>query len=88
MTYIYICIYREREREIDIARVCMYVYIYRYMYIYIYMYTYMHSTRTWVTEFSGKATYREWILCRGGCSGRGVQWIWVVLYSKLAYNVI
>ena len=24
-----------------------------------------------------------WILCRGGCSGSGVQWIWVVSYSKL-----
>ena len=29
-----------------------------------------------------------WILCRGGCSGSGVQWIEVVLYSKLVYDVI
>ena len=29
-----------------------------------------------------------WILCRGGCSGWGVQWIGVVSYSKLVYNVI
>ena len=29
-----------------------------------------------------------WILCRGGCSGSGVQWIGVVLYSKLVYNTI
>ena len=25
---------------------------------------------------------------RGGCSGRGVQWIGVVLYNKLVYNSI
>ena len=29
-----------------------------------------------------------WILCKGGCSGRGVQWMGVVLYSKLVHNVI
>ena len=29
-----------------------------------------------------------WILCGGGCSGSGVQWIGVVSYSKLVYNVI
>ena len=31
---------------------------------------------------------RAWILCRGGCSGSGGQWIGVVLYSKLVYNVM
>ena len=30
----------------------------------------------------------QWTLCRGGCSGSGVQWIGVVLYSKLVYNII
>ena len=30
----------------------------------------------------------HWILCRGGCSGRGVQWIGVVLHSKAAYNTM
>ena len=29
-----------------------------------------------------------WILCRGGCSRRGVQWMGVVLYSNLVYNTI
>ena len=32
------------------------------------------------------ALRRTWILCRGGCSGRGVQWMEVVLYVKTAYN--
>ena len=30
----------------------------------------------------------NWILCRGGCSGWGVQWIGVVLCNKLVHNVI
>ena len=34
------------------------------------------------------SSWQAWILCRGGCSGWGVQWIGVVLYSKLVYNVI
>ena len=25
---------------------------------------------------------------QGGCSGRGVQWIGVVLYNKLVYDII
>ena len=29
-----------------------------------------------------------WILCRGGCSGRGVRWMGVVLYSKIVHNII
>ena len=29
-----------------------------------------------------------WILCRGGCSGSGVQWIGVVLYSKIVHYII
>ena len=31
---------------------------------------------------------RPWVFMTGGCSRRGVQWIGVVLYSKLAYNII
>ena len=29
-----------------------------------------------------------WVFITGGCSGRGVQWIGVVLYSKLVHNTI
>ena len=32
----------------------------------------------------GARAPRIWILCRGGCSGRGVQWMGVVLYNKTA----
>ena len=35
-----------------------------------------------------QAQAQDWILCRGGCSGSGVQWMGVVLCSKLVYNVI
>ena len=30
----------------------------------------------------------DWVFITGGCSGRGVQWIGVVLYNKLVYNII
>ena len=36
---------------------------------------------------TANAPIREWILCRGGCSGSGVQWIGVVLYSKIVYKI-
>ena len=39
-------------------------------------------------EGHGQEVRVAWILCRGGCSGSGVQWIGVVLYSKLIFNVI
>ena len=29
-----------------------------------------------------------WVFITGGCSGRGVQWMGVVLYNKLVYNII
>ena len=29
-----------------------------------------------------------WVFITGGCSGRGVQWMGVVLYNKLVYNTI
>ena len=29
-----------------------------------------------------------WIFITGGCSGRGVQWIGVALYSKTDYTIM
>ena len=29
-----------------------------------------------------------WVFITGGCSGRGVQWMGVVLYDKLVNNII
>ena len=37
----------------------------------------------WRSEATG-----SWILCRGGCSRRGVQWMGVVACSKTAYNLM
>ena len=44
--------------------------------------------RAMLSEVSeeGPSSCPIWILCRGGCSGRGVQWMGVILYSKTAYN--
>ena len=36
----------------------------------------------------GRRSSVLWILCRGACSGSGVQWIGVVSYSKPVYNVM
>ena len=33
-------------------------------------------------------TTHVWVFITGGCSGRGVQWMGVVLYNILAYNII
>ena len=30
----------------------------------------------------------KWVFITGGCSGRGVQWMGVVVYNKLVYNII
>ena len=30
----------------------------------------------------------RWVFITGGCSGRGVQWMGVVLYNKAAYNIM
>ena len=30
----------------------------------------------------------DWVFITGGCSGRGVQRMGVVLYNKIAYNII
>ena len=32
-----------------------------------------------------ESTAHLWVFITGGCSGRGVQWMGVVLYSKLVY---
>ena len=29
-----------------------------------------------------------WVFITGGCSGKGVQWMGVVLYDKLVYSII
>ena len=29
-----------------------------------------------------------WVFIKGGCSRRGMQWIGVVLYSKIVYNTV
>ena len=54
------------------------------MHIYIYTYIYRgskprrrHYTAGWKCAIVG------WVFITGGCSGRGVQWMGVVLYSKL-----
>ena len=33
------------------------------------------------------ATY-YWVFIKGGCSGRGVQWMGVALYNKTAYTIM
>ena len=70
------------------------------MCVYIYIYTYTH---TYTREPRGLERARElgsddaaaaergevaWVFITGGCSGRGVQLMGVVLYSKLVYNII
>ena len=52
-----------------------------YIYIYIYIYIYKH-----ICIYVYICAYM--CICRGGCSGRGVQWIGVVLYSEIVYNII
>ena len=83
--YIYIYIY-----------IHTYIYIYRYMYLSLSLYIYIYSTCLQVAVEvvvhcregdTLRAVGRAWILCRGGCSRRGVQWIGVVLYDKLVYNM-
>ena len=33
-------------------------------------------------------SWLAWVFIKGGCSRRGVQWMGVVLYNKLVYNII
>ena len=35
-----------------------------------------------------KGSLRTCVFITGGCSGRGVRWMGVVLYNKLLYNII
>ena len=64
--------------------ICMYIYIYIYisislsLYIYIYIYIYVAA----LPRGGG------WVFIKGGCSGRGVQWMGVVLCSKIVHNTI
>ena len=73
-----------------------------HIYIYIYIYdTYVHTRKrlnfraemratcgnTWRHVATRAHLKTNWILCRGGCSGSGVQWIGVVFYSKIVYNI-
>ena len=90
--YIYIYIY-----------IHMYIYIYVYTHTYIYIYIHRERERLY-TQTTGldaadplllllvlrerRCVQHWWILCRGGCSGWGVQWIGVVLCNKLVYNSI
>ena len=46
------------------------------MYMHMYMYIYIRKQSC------------SWVFITGGCSGRGVQWIGVVLYSKLVCNIV
>ena len=81
----------------------VYIYIYTYVYIYIHIYIHISYTYTHIHTALRRARgldrlgcsgmrqlgcFQLWILSRGGCSGRGMQWIGIVLYSKLVYNII
>ena len=57
---------------------CSYLFICLVLLINIYIYIYIH---TYIYKVG-------WVFIKGGCSGRGVQWIGVVLYNKLVYNII
>ena len=39
-------------------------------------------------SYDNHACTNHWILCRRGCSGRGVQWMGVVSYGKIVHNTI
>ena len=73
----------------------IYIYIYIHVgvctYIYIYIYIYLHARDRHLGDRHGLSMAsggRFWTLCRGGCSGWGVQWMGVVLCNKLVYSVI
>ena len=46
------------------------------------------GTTTQVSRTKGHEQLNFWVFITGGCSGRGVQWIGVVLCNKLVYNSI
>ena len=61
--------------------VCVYIYIYICI-------ASAHGSRPPLQGNTSANLGLRWILSRGGCSWRGVQWIGVVLHSKLVYNII
>ena len=91
--YIYIHTYRKRERE-------TYMYNYVYIYIYIHMYMYMFVWMKLEVGTSPDSRVRgsrvdpvrveraHGYSAEGGAVGGGVQWIGVVLCSKIVYNII
>ena len=95
----YICIYFYIYVYIYIY-ICILVYIYIYIhiiihtYIHTYMYTYIYIEREREIDINLarplllQPLVRCWVFITGGCSGRGVRWIGVVLYSKQVYNTI
>ena len=46
------------------------------------------KTASSVSRLAAGRRGRPWVLIKGGCSGRGVQWIGVVLCSKLVHHII
>ena len=41
-----------------------------------------------VEGFMQDVIKHHWVFITGGCSGRMVQWMGVVLYDKIVYNII
>ena len=73
-----------RAREGGLIYIYIYIYVYVYVYIYIYIYTYKFPLIARARRRSGRGDAGP----EGEISGSGVQWIGVVLYSRLVYTVI
>ena len=57
--------------------------------MYVYIYIYIYTSYTYITYIIIHITqFKMWILGGGGCSRRGVQWMGVVSYNKLVYNIM
>ena len=85
-TYTYTCTIHTHIHKIYN---CLHIHIAILVYVYIRIRTYTHTYTTYTY------TYIYIFVCvalgthyRGGCSRRGVQWMWVVLCSKLVHNTI
>ena len=79
--YIYIYIY------VYIHIIYNYIYIvfnmYAYMHICIYIYIYIYVIYVYIYIYTPYLTpLRRWVFITGGCSGRGVQWMGVVLCNR------
>ena len=61
-----------------------------YVCIYIYIYTdgQQECPKRSELETRARAVSLPSVFITGRCSGRGVQWIGLVLYNKLMYNII